>query len=707
MAENSEMTNKPALSKVSLISEEEKGALRRQTAAVLPDSPAAAGMPASAVKPAFWRGFVGEKYSLVAFFNRMANDMNTTIGEIAALFAAAGERIDGSEAALGDHKTDPTAHAELFAAADKKIGENQAALGAHNTDSNAHSNILNRTALINKIGRVVDNHGTEWQEGVGLMTETQSKNLDTLTKLLSEDHEGTINTIEEVFKVFKGYSEEVNMVKILADKADASDLSELGETVSQMYIKPGGGEYSIVQFDDSDDPEAHPPNYTDATHAAVFGNNNIIKITPANEPTNSFIGGGLGNEVYAKNAFIGGGNYNTIGDQKTNLTRAGIIAGNKNKIQGASSYSFIGSGNVNTIINGLASAIVGGQSHSINNQYSFIGGGNTNNISGSSSAIDGGNSNKIANKCGFIGGGEANSVLKDCGAAIAGSDNTVSGERSVIAGGYSNTTKGLKSFVGGGADNAASGENSAIIGGTDSAVSNESSVIAGGHANVLNGKKGFIAAGDHNTVDGIGPFAQGYRNFINASVGVAIGADNTIGSEYGIVFRTFAIGEGLWSDVDYQTLLGRWNQPDEDAAVIIGGGKDGNRKNILTVPRTGATRLAVNSDVVTVGSFLGVAKSKIPNAESVASGEAGFMTRTQSDRLQALHNLLGDNPDEVVNTINEVFKIFDGYPDTANIVNTLAAKADKKAVEDLVGDISSALDELHTYAEALTNGGNV
>lgn len=258
MAENSEMTNKPVLSKVSLISEEERSALRRQTAAVLPDSPAATGMPASAVKPAFWRGFVGDKYSLVAFFNRMAEEMNVSLDEIAALFAAAAKKSEEdaakSEAALDVHKTDSDAHAALFAAAAKASEDNAAAVSenmvaAHNTDEAAHQNLLTRDKLVAKIGTVPT---TIWGNGVGLMTETQSKNLATLTNLLYEKDPEFIDNLNEVLAAFEGMGEDATLINLIGEKANRSYVETL---VAEVNEKIGQNEPALE--DHKVDSNAH------------------------------------------------------------------------------------------------------------------------------------------------------------------------------------------------------------------------------------------------------------------------------------------------------------------------------------------------------------------------------------------------------------------------------------------------------------------
>ena len=108
---------------------------------------------------------------------------------------------------------------------------------------------------------------------------------------------------------------------------------------------------------------------------------------------------------------------------------------------------------------------------------------------------------------------------------------------------------------------------------------------------MLDATNSFIGAGQQNNLKGTAVYGFGYRNHVNASAGFVAGIDNILG-ETRQVRRTFAIGEGLQSETDYQTLLGKWNAYDTGAALIFGGGnkaKDGTitRKNIYTLRASG------------------------------------------------------------------------------------------------------------------------
>ena len=73
----------------------------------------------------------------------------------------------------------------------------------------------------------------------------------------------------------------------------------------------------------------------------------------------------------------------------------------------------------------------------------------------------------------------------------------------------------------------------------------------------------------------------------------------------------------------------------------------------------------------------------------------GFVSKSSS-QLGAVRTVNGEHPDEFGN----VNVIGGGSVDLSNYYN-------KEEVDDKIGDISSALDELHAYAEALKGGGAV
>lgn len=64
------------------ISENERNALKLMSAHSLPDSPAAYGMKAGAVKPRFWKPLVEGDRSLVGLINALIDRMNTALADV-------------------------------------------------------------------------------------------------------------------------------------------------------------------------------------------------------------------------------------------------------------------------------------------------------------------------------------------------------------------------------------------------------------------------------------------------------------------------------------------------------------------------------------------------------------------------------------------------------------------------------------------------
>jgi hypothetical protein len=136
-----------------------------------------------------------------------------------------------------------------------------------------------------------------------------------------------------------------------------------------------------------------------------------------------------------------------------------------------SAYSFIGSGQNNSLLNGQSHAIVTGTSNTINSQNSgwrnqFIGGGSTNSITyGQASTIVGGSSNSLGNGGGgfvgqsytagnqFIGGGTSNISNAQDGVIVGGNANWNSGPVAAIVGGQSGRQTSVWGALAGGFTN--------------------------------------------------------------------------------------------------------------------------------------------------------------------------------------------------------------------------------------------------------------
>lgn len=148
--------------------------------------------------------------------------------------------------------------------------------------------------------------------------------------------------------------------------------------------------------------------------------------------------GGTHNNVNGFYSFIGGGNQNTINVASAGgpIGTNGIMMGDHNEITGESIFSGIAAGGNNTINNGYASFIGGGDSSCIQSApgganicRSFIGGGNGNCIFDSLNSIVGGEHNIVNNGAAhsFIGGGKDNTVTGRCSAILGGANNNDGG----------------------------------------------------------------------------------------------------------------------------------------------------------------------------------------------------------------------------------------------------------------------------------------
>lgn len=370
----------------------------------------------------------------------------------------------------------------------------------------------------------------------------------------------------------------------------------------QIGLHQGGGENSIVQNDglnDGSDDYAvdTSSNYTNATHAVVFGNNNrIIKRNDAQDGKNSFIAGGLGHTIYSGNSFIGGGDYNTVGSTTKTSSRSGIIGGMEQVIDAY--HAFIGGGRNNTI-NDNYSGIVGGHTNTIDSTHSFAGGGENNNVSGDRSATIGGSSNNVSGVSSATIGGALNIVSNNFGAVAGGYQDTVAGYCSYIGGGLQNKIESSYGFIGGGRGNTVDGPYSAVFNHSN-AVSSQYGFGTGSGNQLLDGNYGFITGGN-NIARGTGVFVTGYANNIHCRRAAIFGHHNSVGSSndaLNAISDVFMAGTYLKSNSDGQALFGAYNTPDPDSVVIIGGGSsDTKRKNIYTL-RAGGTPTA-DTDLTT------------------------------------------------------------------------------------------------------------
>jgi hypothetical protein len=201
----------------------------------------------------------------------------------------------------------------------------------------------------------------------------------------------------------------------------------------------------------------------------------------------SAVSGGRNNCVGGTNSVIAGGAQNTISANYS------IIGGGcQNRIAG-SIYSYIGSGNFNTITGGTTSIIVGGSGNTISfGCYSFIGGGNFNIVSGFSASVVGGRLNTSSGDYSSIVGGCNNKNLAIYGSIINGRLNTLSSFYSTVINGRLNNVSSASSTIINGLSNTVSASYSTIDGGCCNTVSGSFSYIAGGQRNTTSCNNTFI-----------------------------------------------------------------------------------------------------------------------------------------------------------------------------------------------------------------------
>jgi hypothetical protein len=212
------------------------------------------------------------------------------------------------------------------------------------------------------------------------------------------------------------------------------------------------------------------------------------------------------------NSFVGGPDLNTaVG------TDTAVLGGGSNFV--CDDYGGVGAGQNNQVSSngsdtGQNSFIAGGTGNKITAEADFIGAGSGNQISGNDSAIAGGYQNNITSTPdGFIGGGETNVLNTVEYANIGGGyDNTISGygnSQLQNGGGYFGT-------IGGGAKNvisplaASGGAYGTIGGGLGNTLNGEYAVIGGGSTNVASGYLATIPGGYRNVAAGETSFAAGY-----------------------------------------------------------------------------------------------------------------------------------------------------------------------------------------------------
>ncbi len=155
----------------------------------------------------------------------------------------------------------------------------------------------------------------------------------------------------------------------------------------------------------------------------------------------SAICGGWNNVVESALSFIGGGWGNKILDY--GWPYDGVLVGGRSNQMVGSPEAFIGSGDSN-YVQGIRSALVGGDSNTVTAAYAFLGGGVHNKLDWGSdtSVISGGAYNYVGSRWSAIGGGRFNHIDS------TGQNANIPGGDSLVANSYAETVIGYNNVTG-------------------------------------------------------------------------------------------------------------------------------------------------------------------------------------------------------------------------------------------------------------------
>ncbi len=278
--------------------------------------------------------------------------------------------------------------------------------------------------------------------------------------------------------------------------------------------------------------------------------------------TDSVVGGGSGNKGCDDHSAITGGNGNVIAGTSGGASDSFIGGGYQNQIYATAAYSVIAGGYQNVVdpTNGNSSTVVGGAFNTASSAGASVLGGETNTASGFISMLGGGQNNTVSGDYGFGGGG---------------SHNTVSNMYAAIAGGEYNQAIGEGAYIGGGGYNTASGEGAIVDGGFNSTAAGTFATIPGGYKDSAAGTYSF-AAGSYATAAQAGTFvwsdgsngntaltsSNAYEFLARASGGFTLytNAAATVGAQ-------LAAGSGTWASLSDRNVKTNIAPLDDDAVL--------------------------------------------------------------------------------------------------------------------------------------------
>lgn len=251
-----------------------------------------------------------------------------------------------------------------------------------------------------------------------------------------------------------------------------------------------------------------------------------------------------------------------------------FMSGMQNSIEDSSWGALFVSGYLNAVKKGAARSIITGSENTVSGGQHIVGG--TKNI------VNG-----------------ANNVI--CGAYndVNGSHNNVSGWYNIVpadteaclVSGYSNVLgPSGKWHIVSGSNNKVGGQGWCFVQGRDNTIGASTNFVFGEYNIVSNEDTGTAERKQNNFVKGHSNYVEGSSNFIN-------GSNNRVGGKGdGSISSCFVQGDLLIAGADEQTVLGRANEVDADAQLIVGIGEHHeDRKNGFVVKKDGSARIRTES----------------------------------------------------------------------------------------------------------------
>jgi hypothetical protein len=187
-----------------------------------------------------------------------------------------------------------------------------------------------------------------------------------------------------------------------------------------------------------------------------------------------------------------GSHYLVVGSGHRYSQYGGLVAGDRNTVNGATASAFGGSLNV---ASGDSAAVTGGFLNEATGFLASVSGGTLNRATGDFSGVAGGSGNRSTGVAAAIAGGEDNQATGHAATVGGGSGNAASGDQASANGGLNNRAEGVYATVGGGRGNSAIGEGATVSAGDGNRAEGDRTGIGGGSGNVASGEAAAVSGG--------------------------------------------------------------------------------------------------------------------------------------------------------------------------------------------------------------------